>query len=125
MLGPACHRYDDAYAYQGIFGPLVRLEAKYDQQMKESQTRGDVSLRWDVGLNKRSIARFFFPKDDAALRIAPGAWPFVLAHVCTSSLCICGSSLLTYFCASLIERRPQPFSVLKQLVDSFFSFVPS
>lgn len=31
------HRYDDAYAYQNVFGPLVALEAAHDRAMKESQ----------------------------------------------------------------------------------------
>lgn len=26
-------RYDDAYHYQNIFGPLVKMEADYDKQM--------------------------------------------------------------------------------------------
>lgn len=37
---PAGHgacRYDDAYAYQNVFGPLVALEAAHDRAMKESQ----------------------------------------------------------------------------------------
>lgn len=31
--------YDDAYQYQNIFGPLIKLEADYDKQMKENQAR--------------------------------------------------------------------------------------
>ena len=30
-------RYEDAYQYQNIFGPLVKLEADYDNNLKESQ----------------------------------------------------------------------------------------
>ena len=30
-------RYEDAYHYQNIFGPLVKLEADYDRRTKESQ----------------------------------------------------------------------------------------
>ena len=29
--------YTDAYQYQNIFGPLVKLEADYDKRLKESQ----------------------------------------------------------------------------------------
>lgn len=29
-------RYEDAYQYQNIFGPLVKLEAEYDNKLKES-----------------------------------------------------------------------------------------
>ncbi len=32
-----CIRYEDAYQYQNIFGPLVKLEADYDKKMKEAQ----------------------------------------------------------------------------------------
>jgi len=31
--------YEDAYQYQNIMGPLVRLEAEHDRQMKEGQTQ--------------------------------------------------------------------------------------
>lgn len=30
-------RYEDAYQYQNIFGPLVMMEADYDKKLKESQ----------------------------------------------------------------------------------------
>lgn len=32
-------RYEDAYQYQNIFGPLVKLEADYDKKLKESQVK--------------------------------------------------------------------------------------
>jgi hypothetical protein len=32
-------RYEDAYAYQNVFGPLVALEAAHDRAMKEAQVR--------------------------------------------------------------------------------------
>lgn len=65
-------RYEDAYAYQNVFGPLVKLEAEYDRQMKESQARRGITVRWDVGLNSRAIARFIFPKDENELRLTTG-----------------------------------------------------
>ena len=55
-------RYEDAYQYQNIFGPLVKLEADYDKKLKESQTQDNIIVRWDVGLNKKRIAYFHFPK---------------------------------------------------------------
>eukprot|EP00005_Dracoamoeba_jomungandri_P005373 CAMPEP_0174254518 /NCGR_PEP_ID=MMETSP0439-20130205/3831_1 /TAXON_ID=0 /ORGANISM="Stereomyxa ramosa, Strain Chinc5" /LENGTH=1059 /DNA_ID=CAMNT_0015336141 /DNA_START=23 /DNA_END=3202 /DNA_ORIENTATION=- len=61
---PVLLRYEDAYQYQNIFGPLVKLEADYDKKMKESQTQDGVSIRWDIGLNKKRIAYFIFPKSD-------------------------------------------------------------
>jgi len=30
--------------------------------MKESQSKDNVSIRWDVGLNKKRVAYFVFPK---------------------------------------------------------------
>lgn len=54
----SCYRYDDAYQYQNIFGPLVKHEADYDKKLKESQTQDNIVARWDVGLNKKRIAYF-------------------------------------------------------------------
>ena len=65
-------RYEDAYAYQNVFGPLVRLEADYDRAMKEAQARTGVAVRWDRGLNQRALARFVFPKDQHELRLTTG-----------------------------------------------------
>jgi len=47
-----------------VFGPLVRLEAEYDRKMKESQTQTSVTVRWDMGLNKKRIAYFMFQRPD-------------------------------------------------------------
>ena len=59
------NRYEDAYQYQNVFGPLVKLEADYDRKLKESQTQANVQVRWDVGLNKKRIAHFQLPKTDS------------------------------------------------------------
>jgi regulator of nonsense transcripts 1 len=61
---PVQLRYEDAYQYQNVFGPLVKLEADYDKRMKESQTQDGVTVRWDMGLNKKRVAHFLFPKAD-------------------------------------------------------------
>ncbi|KAJ2720044.1 ATP-dependent RNA helicase [Coemansia sp. Benny D115] len=55
-------RYEDAYQYQNIFGPLVKIEADYDRCMKESQTQDNISVRWDTGLNRRNLMYFQLPK---------------------------------------------------------------
>ena len=68
-------RYDDAYAYQNVFGPLVKLEAEYDRMMKESQGRQDVTVRWDVALNEKHLARFVFQRDENDLRLTTGWLP--------------------------------------------------
>ncbi|CAF4830972.1 unnamed protein product, partial [Rotaria sp. Silwood1] len=55
-------RYEDAYQYQNIFGPLVKMEADDDRKIKESQTQENISVRWDMGLNKKRLAYFCLPK---------------------------------------------------------------
>ena len=65
-------RYEDGYQYQNVFGPLVKLEADYDKRLKESQTQENVSMRWDLGLNKKHIAYFHLPKDDSDLKLMHG-----------------------------------------------------
>lgn len=64
--------YEDAYHYQTILGPLVKLEAEYDKKMKESQTKDGIKVRWESGSNKKKIAYFIFPKEDNELRLVPG-----------------------------------------------------
>ncbi|KAJ2043293.1 ATP-dependent RNA helicase [Coemansia sp. S16] len=66
-------RYEDAYQYQSIFGPLVKIEADYDRRMKESQTEDNISVRWDTGLNRRKLAYFQLPKYEMGeVRLAIG-----------------------------------------------------
>lgn len=70
---PAPLRYEDAYHYQNIFGPLVNMEAEYDKKIKESQTQENVTVRWDVGLNKKRVAYFLLPKlEQGDVRLAIG-----------------------------------------------------
>lgn len=63
-LPPSLTRYDDAYQYQNILGPLVKLEADYDKRLKESQTQDNITVTWGVALNQKKIAYFKFPKQD-------------------------------------------------------------
>ncbi|KAG8080500.1 hypothetical protein GUJ93_ZPchr0007g6178 [Zizania palustris] len=65
-------KYEDAYQYQNVFAPLIKLEADYDKMMKESQSKDSLTVRWDIGLNKKRIAYFVFPKEDNELRLVPG-----------------------------------------------------
>ncbi|GFZ00872.1 RNA helicase [Actinidia rufa] len=58
--------------YQNVFAPLIKLEADYDKIMKESQSKDNLTIRWDIGLNKKRIAYFVFPKEDNELRLVPG-----------------------------------------------------
>lgn len=66
-------RYEDAYQYQNIFGPLVKIEADYDKRLKESQTQTDITVRWDLGLNQKRVAWFNLPKlESGEVRLAVG-----------------------------------------------------
>ncbi|KAL6052356.1 ATP-dependent helicase NAM7 [Balamuthia mandrillaris] len=71
---PVLLKYEDAYQYQNIFGPLVKLEADYDKKMKEAQTQDGVTVRWDMGLNKKRVAYFLFPKSDNGLYTLFNIW---------------------------------------------------
>ncbi|KAI5420524.1 ATP-dependent helicase NAM7 [Lathyrus oleraceus] len=65
-------KYEDAYQCQNVFAPLIKLETDYDKMMKESQSKDNVTIRWDIGLNKKRVAYFVFPKGDNELRLVPG-----------------------------------------------------
>lgn len=54
--------YDDAYHYQNIFGPLVKIESDYDKQLKESQMQDNIVVRWEMGLSQKRTAYFVLPK---------------------------------------------------------------
>ncbi|KAJ3087643.1 ATP-dependent helicase NAM7 [Quaeritorhiza haematococci] len=70
---PVSLRYEDAFQYQNILGPLVKMEADYDRRLKESQTQEDVVVRWDMGLNMKRIAYFILPKlEQGEIRLAVG-----------------------------------------------------
>ena len=57
---PVQETYNDAYEYQNVFAPLVKLEADTDKKMKEGQTQTNVTVQWDVGLSNKRIAKFKF-----------------------------------------------------------------
>ncbi|KAJ1551894.1 ATP-dependent helicase NAM7, partial [Cladochytrium tenue] len=70
---PVLLRYEDAYQYQNIFGPLVALEAEHDRKMKEAQTQEEVVVRWDIGLNMMRIAYFRLTKiGEGEIKLAVG-----------------------------------------------------
>lgn len=77
--------YDDGFHYQNILAPLVKMEADYDRQMKESLTEESVAVRWESSLSGKHIARFSFHRasiaeqtrivvgDELRLKLSPGA----------------------------------------------------
>jgi regulator of nonsense transcripts 1 len=69
---PVALKYEDAALYDRILGSLISMEADYDRSMKENEIRRGVLVHWSVGLNKRYVARFYFPKDATELRVMVG-----------------------------------------------------
>ncbi|KJP87800.1 hypothetical protein AK88_02556 [Plasmodium fragile] len=65
-------RYKDAYHYQSIFAPLIQVEADYDKSIKEGQKQANVTVRWDIGLNKKRYAHFIYVKEESELRLVAG-----------------------------------------------------
>ena len=65
-------RYQDGYQYQNIFTSLVHLEAEYDRAVKEALTQDGVSVRWDVGLNKKRTAYFKLTKFSDEMKLMQG-----------------------------------------------------
>ena len=68
---PVLLRYKDPKQYKEIFEPLIKLEADYDKQFKESQTQSNIKIRWDYNINKKKMAFFYFPNEDN-VRLVPG-----------------------------------------------------
>ena len=79
---PVALRYADAYQYQNIFAPLLKMEADYDKALKESQTRHGITVRWEMGLNRKRVAYFVFPSDESEVHLVPGD-ELRLSHVHT------------------------------------------
>lgn len=59
-LSPTLLHYEDGYHYQNVLAPLVKMEADYDRQMKESLAEESISVRWEKSLTGRNIASFTF-----------------------------------------------------------------
>ncbi|KAI0566443.1 RNA helicase [Gracilaria domingensis] len=72
-LPRALLRYEDGYQFQRIFGALVKAESENDRRMKEEQSRSNITVRWDMSLNKRRVANFIIPQmSDGDIRIMHG-----------------------------------------------------
>jgi regulator of nonsense transcripts 1 len=57
-VAPTLLSYEDGYHYQNILAPLVKMEADYDKQIKESLTEDSISVRWDTSLSGKKVAIF-------------------------------------------------------------------
>lgn len=65
-------RYESADQYGEIFVPLIKMEAEYDKQMKESRNQENIQVRWNVGLNKKILAYFNIARSDSDMRLMHG-----------------------------------------------------
>lgn len=71
-IEPAPETFEDAFHYQNVFGPLVKLEADDDRKRKEAQQLENITVEWSKGLNRRHVARFVIPIRDEGLRVVRG-----------------------------------------------------
>jgi len=59
-MAPTLLQYEDGYHYQNVLAPLVKLEADYDRQMKESLSEESISVKWDKSLAGKNLGTFSF-----------------------------------------------------------------
>ena len=63
-------RFKNGLHHQKYFKELVQLNADYEKKMKEGQKISNVSIHWNVGLDK--ISAFFMVENDGDLLLKPG-----------------------------------------------------
>lgn len=71
-LIPVPFVYPDGYRYRNILTPLIKLEAQFDKDLKESQCLKNQRVDWDPLKKKRRNFRFPSPKSDSNFRLVPG-----------------------------------------------------
>ena len=59
-LAPTLLHYEDGFHYQNVLAPLVKMEADYDRQIKESLTEDSITVRWEKSLAGKNLASFSF-----------------------------------------------------------------
>ena len=69
---PTLLNYEDGYHYQNVLAPLVKMEADYDKQMKESLTEDSIRVHWDKTLSGKRTATFSFRGKHEQSRIMVG-----------------------------------------------------
>jgi len=83
-MTPTLLQYEDGFHYQNVLAPLVKIEADYDRQIKESLTEESISVRWDKSLSGKNVATFSFHRmaveqsrimvgDELRLKLGDGA----------------------------------------------------
>ncbi|KAF1743544.1 hypothetical protein MXB_1393, partial [Myxobolus squamalis] len=63
---------EDPPEYRDVYEPLIELEANYDKRLKESQAQHSITLRCEVGINKKKNVYFTIPQSDSEMRIVQG-----------------------------------------------------
>lgn len=58
-LAPVLLRYEDGYHYQNVLAPLVKMEADYDRQVKESLSAESISVRWEKKFSRETCCCIF------------------------------------------------------------------
>ena len=76
----------------------MKLEADYDKKLKESQTQDNMSVRWDVGLNKKRIAYFHMPKANDGTRS-------LCAGQCCGYRCCVRPAMMSLFVGVLLHKK--------------------
>jgi regulator of nonsense transcripts 1 len=64
-------RYNNPREYKDIYEKLVKLDSEYDREVKLSQKKNDINLRWERS-EKKIIAVFIFSKEDTDVRLVIG-----------------------------------------------------
>lgn len=57
---PVLKTYEDGYHYQNVLAPLVKIEADYDRQLKETLSEESITVRWETSLSNKPVAIFSF-----------------------------------------------------------------
>lgn len=66
FLKPVKLCYNDGQDYLETFEPLISAEEEYDRKLKESQRKTNIKTTF-YRANRRSVARFVYPKDDTGI----------------------------------------------------------
>jgi regulator of nonsense transcripts 1 len=65
-MAPTLLQYEDGYHYQNVLAPLVKMEADYDKQLKESLTEDSIRVHWSsTSLSGRNVVTFSFGRSGA------------------------------------------------------------
>ena len=97
--------FDSVHAFQSSTD--VSHVVNNSQMMKESQSKDNLTVRWDIGLNKKRIAYFVFPKVILGFSVVY----FVLGPQTTCFKCLCTINIKKPACLTFVlsEFCQSPF----------------